>query len=524
MADFPITGIPSSFLTPGTFWQLLVAQGPSTAGAGERATILIMPMLAAGTWAPNTVYRVRNEAEAELGAGAGSPLHRAARRYLKANNISKLWALPYAETSGGGEVAADLTVTWTTDPTAQGSTTLWVCGEPLESTFTDQDTVTTIAADMAARVNAKTHLPVTATSLAGVLTLVAKLKGKSQGDGTYGAIRVHVDISQGVGTTVATENLTATDALGLGTGTTGADGTTTEEENLEAALATIEGAWYYYKVISAWDATSLGHLNLHMATVAQPIPGLPGRGYAAFMGPISAAAALAIPLNSELIELQNQPNGEEDPATLAANAAAVYQKGESNAQIPWVESFDNYRETDWLVPAAWNQADWPDPYDINDGLTDGVCVIASDEVGSFISRASTTRSKDATGTVNDTRALEPHRISGMHGFLLQWKNRDISTWNRYAQRDDVRLPNGDIDHAQVIPPNTLTPYTYLQWFRSQVRIAGDAGVWFDTAQAIASAFFQIDPNNGGRIEGKFDPRVTNLAHQRTLRASEVSPG
>jgi phage tail sheath gpL-like len=523
MADFPILGVPSDYLTPGTYYELRVAQGPSTASAGSRPTILVMPMLATGTWTAGTVYQVTSESVAELGAGPGSPLHRAARRFLKANNIGKLWALPIAETSGGGEIAADLTVTWTTDPTAQGVTSLWVSGEEIQVGFNDLDTVTTIAAAMALKVNAKTHLPVTASSALGVLTLLAKLKGASQGDGTTGAIRVHVDIDQDVGTTVATENGTATDALGLGTGTTGVDGATTEADNLEDALASIEGVWYYHKVISAWDATSLGHLSLHMATVAQPIPGLPGRGCAGFMGSISAAAVLSIALNNELVELINQPNGEDDPASLAANAAAVFQKREEADPVR-IYNFDNYRSTDWLVPAAWNEADWPDGDDINDGLTDGVCVIASNDSGSFISRASTTRSKDSTGTVNDTRALEPHRISAMHFFLQTWQQRDRLTWVAKKQKDDDRLADGTINHGQIVPAETITPYTYLQWFRGQVREWGDLGAWFAPQAAIDAAFFQIDPNNRGRIEGRWDAEVAALAHSRTLAAAEITSG
>jgi phage tail sheath gpL-like len=523
MADYPIIGVPSDYLVPGTYYQLSVAQGPSTASAGSRPTILVMPMLADGTWTPGAVYRVRSEGVAELGAGAGSPLHRAARRWLKANNVGKLWALPIAETSGGGEIAADLTVTWTDDPDAQGVTSLWVSGEEIQVGFNDLDTVTTIAAAMALKVNAKTHLPVTATSALGVLTLLAKLKGVSQGDGTTGAIRVHVDIDQGVTTTVATENGTFTDALGLGTGTTGVDGATTEADNLEAALASLEGVWHYHKVISAWDSVSLGHLSLHMATVAQPIPGLPGRGHAAFMGSISAASALAIALNNELVELIDQPNGEDDPASLAANAAAVYQKREE-AKPTRIYNFDEYRETDWLVPAAWNKADWPDGDDINDGLTDGVTVIASNDSGSYITRASTTRSKDSTGTVNDTRALEPHRISALHFFLQTWQQRDRLTWAKKTQKDDDRNTDGTINHAQVIPPDALTPFTYLQWFRGQVREFGVLGSWFDPQAAIDAATFQIDPNNRGRIEGKWDAEVAALAHQRTLAAAEITSG
>jgi phage tail sheath gpL-like len=148
------------------------------------------------------MYQIRNEQDAIDGAGAGSPLHRAARRFLLCNKRAKLWGLPVAETSAGAPAKADLTVTWTTNPTASGVTTLWICGEACSVAFDSNDTPTTIAAAMETVVDAKTHLPVVSTAAAGVLTIEAKLNGISQGDGTTGAIRVHAEIDLGVTTTV----------------------------------------------------------------------------------------------------------------------------------------------------------------------------------------------------------------------------------------------------------------------------------------------------------------------------------
>jgi phage tail sheath gpL-like len=519
VADIPIAGVPSTYRTPGSYFQILPAQGPATAAAGERYPVFVMPMTAAGTWTAGILYEVKNEGEAETGGGAGSPIHRAIRRFLKANTRSKVFAKPIAETSGGVPVAADLDVTWTTDPTAQGVTSLWVCGEEMQEGFDDTDTVTTIAARMVLKVNARLHLPVTATSALGVLTLEAKLKGASQGDGTTGVIRVHASIDQGVGTTVATENGGVTDALGLGTATAGVDGTTTEAANLSTALGELEVVWHYYKAISAIDSVSLGHLSLHIATVSQPIPGLVSRGFGAITGTGAAAAVLTIAQNNERIEFAQQLNGEDDPASLVANLVAVKQKQES---LAWEFNFDNYTQTDWLVPAAWNPVDWPDGDDINDGINDGVTVIGSTSSGSYIAYSATTRSKDASGTVDDPRALEPHRMSIMDGFMLTWQLRDKLTYPNAQLKPDELLPDGTINHNQVLTGNTTTPSNYRPFV---IGLLNEFAGLFKNMPAIKeSLVVKIDPNNAGRLECGADFQTIDQRHQVTFRAAEVSTG
>jgi phage tail sheath gpL-like len=519
MASIPIAGVPSTYRTPGSYFQILPAQGPATAAAGERYPIFVMPMLPSGTWTPGVIYEVTNEGQAETGGGAGSMIHRACRRFLRANTRSKLFVKPFAASSGVGLVEADLDITWVTDPTAQGVTAVWVCGEKFEVGFTDLSTVTTIAAEMAVKINAALHLPVTATSALGVLTLEAKMGGVSQGDGTTGVIRVHVDIDQGVGTTVSTENGGVTDALGLGTATAGVDGAVTEAAGLATALSELESVWHYYKAISAIDATSLGHLSLHIATVSQPIPGLVSRGFAAITGTIAAAAVLAIGENNERLELFQQLNGEDDPASIVGNAVAVKQKQES---LAWEFNFDNYTQTDWLVPAAWNEADWPDGDDINDAINDGVTAIGSSASGSFIAYSASTRSKDPSGTTDDPRALEPHRISIMDGFMLTWQLRDKLNYPNAQLKPDELLPDGSINHNQVLTGNTTTPSNYRPFVIGLMNEF--AGLFKNLPDIKESLVVKIDPNNAGRLECGANFQTIDQRHQVTFRAAEVSSG
>jgi phage tail sheath gpL-like len=521
MADIPITGVPSTYKLPGNYAEVIFAQGPSTASAGEREVVLCMPMLSSGAaWTANTLYQIKNEQDAIDGAGAGSPLHRAARRFLTSNKRAKLWALPYAETSGGAPVKADLTVTWTSDPTASGVTRLWICGEQMSVAFDSSDTVTTVATAMKDVVNANTHLPVIATNVAGVLTLEAKINGISSGDGATGAIRVHVDIDLGVTTTVATENSTTTDALGLGTGTTGVEGSITEAANLATALATLDAVRKYYIVTSTWDATSLANLETHISSKSEPIPGLRSVGIAAFCGALGAGTTLANARNYERMSIAWQPNGEDDPASLAAQLCAVRQKRES---VDPTYNFDSYRESDWLTPAAYAVADWPTDDDLNDGINEGLTPIGSDDIGSFIVYSATTRSKDSTGTTDDARALETHRISGADHWTDTLLLRDTLNYSGKKLMGDELDDAGNVDPNQkqfkdVIRPSTYKPFVLGLLDEFEGRILQEVQSSKDGCQVVR------DPNNGGRLEIGVDLYIVDLLHQRTFRLAEVSSG
>ena len=133
MAEIPITGLASNYRVPGAFAEILFGQGPSSAGVPNRDAVIVMPLLTTGSWTAATLYGpLRNEAEVSAGAGDGSPLHRAFRIMAKANRDGDIYALPVAETTGGSPVKANLDLTWATDPTGSGVTTIFIAGERLD--------------------------------------------------------------------------------------------------------------------------------------------------------------------------------------------------------------------------------------------------------------------------------------------------------------------------------------------------------------------------------------------------------
>jgi phage tail sheath gpL-like len=519
MALIPITGWPSNYRVPGSGIEIRFGQGPSTASPGTRQGIIVAPMLSTGTWTANTVYGpIKSEAEVIVGAGNGSPLHRAARAYLKRNK-RPFYCLPYAATNGGTPATADLDVVVSGTPTATGKTQLVVCGEVCEAAFTTASTPTTIGDALEASVNAKTWLPVTATNTAGTVALAAKIAGQSQGDGTIPVIRVHCLVDSGKGVTFQSENSLADDFLGNTAATSGAEGSTTEATNLAAALAVIDASLYYYIATTTVHATEIGSLKTHVASKSEPTPGLRCVGLAAYSGALAAAQTLANGLNHERIQVGWQPNSEHDPAELVGALMAVRQKREETDPT---FNFDSYRRFDWDIKRAWSEADWPDSDDLNDAINDGIAPIASDEAGSYFVMSVNTRSKNAAGTVDDFRATETHRPSGMDFYGATVQIRHGQDYGAKKLKDDERLADGSINANQRGSRNVVRPSVMKAWLFGIVDDMEEQEILIRTAETKEATDVTIDPNNNGRIEVGQSCFVINHHHQTTFRLDEAS--
>ena len=518
MASIPITGVPSTYRVPGGYAEILFAQGPATAAAAARDVLFVLPKLAgSGSYSANKVYAVKNEQDVITGAGAGSPLHRAVRKFLMANNVARVFVLPYLPSSGVGLAVADLDVTFTNAATASGVATVTVAGEPCSIAIKSGDAVATMAASMAAVINAKTWLPCTATSAMGVVTLAAKIGGSS----ANAHIRVRAEISPGITTTIATENSSDVDALGTGAATAGVDGATTESANLTTALAAVEAARYYYMVVGFEDATKLGQLQTHIATKSLPIPGLRSVGIAASVLALATVQSLATGRNYERLQIVWQKNAEATREELAANMCAIRQKYE---QLDSAYNFDTYsNRSDWLIPGCYLDADRPDGDDQNDAILDGITSIATNDVGSFVVMSCTTRSKDASGNNDDFRATETHRISVSDEFVDTLLLRHALNYSNKKLAYDELLPDGTVNFNQRLYPNVITPSNYAPFVKALIdEFAGQR--LQRTAESKTGLRVVRDPNNGGRLEVGLDLTAVDLFHQMTARIAEISAG
>lgn len=512
--QIPITGVGADYLVPGGYAEILYAQGPASVAAATREVVLAMPMLSTGSWTAGQLYRCRSEQDAVAGAGPGSFAHRAARIFLTANKTAKLWILPVAETTGGSPVAATTIITVATTATGVGTAIVTICGEDCSYTFKSADTVTTIAAGLKAAINAKTHLPVTADNSSGVLTLTAKLKGISSGDGTVSNIRIRVSITSGVGTTISTAGAF------LGASVAGAEGSTTEAAQLATALANIVSTRKYYVVSSALDATSIGNLQTHVLLKSQPRYGLRSVGIAAYTHTLAAGITLATGRNNARTRIAFCRNSESDAAEIAANYAAVLQKRES---VDSAFNFNGYGagNGDWFVKPAYLTSDWLTADDQNDAINAGLTPIASTETGTYIVKSNSTQSKNSAGTVNDQRATESKQVSVCDEFvdeeLLDFALNDASK----KFRDDEYLADGSVNPNQRLARNVMTPSQRVGRIKKRMDEYYAAGKLQDVEASKASI---SRGKSGGRLEIGFDLHVIDWMNQMTARVAEVSTG
>lgn len=508
---YPITGIPDNWRKPGGYAEVLFAQGPAAAAGGARDVVFVMPMLSTGTATAGTEYRVRTSNEAEALFGAGSPLHRAIKKFMSANKDAKVYAIPVAETSGGSPVAATATVTYTTTATGTITAIVTICGEDCSFTGPSGTDVTTLATGIKNAINDKTWLPVVATNVAGVLTLSAKLKGISQGTASLGVIRIRATVTAGVGTSVATSGAF------LGSGAAGAEGSSTEAANFATSLSKIDAVRRYYIVTSANDATSLGNLKTHIITKSEPKQGLRSVGICAYTGSLATAQTLAIGRNYERLAMLLQVNSEHDCAELAGAWAAIRHK---NEQTDSAFCFDGIA-LDPYISNVYAVSDYPDADDVNDAICDGITIVESGPTGPHVAMSVDTRSKNSAGTQDDFRATETHRISVCDEFtdevLTIWANQYGGT----KARDDEYTADGKVDYTQTYIRGVTQPSQIGVMLKKQMDVYETNAKLQDAATTKQSVNVVKE---GSRFACFAELRVIDHAHQATFKFAEVSPG
>lgn len=500
--------ISPSYLTPGAFAAINLAMGPGTAAIGERDVVIVAPKLSTGTYTANTVYLVERESDVSTGAGAGSPLHRAIRRFLMGNRSTKVWVVPVAETSGGSPVAAktDLVISGTV--TAAGWADVFVCGEQFRYTFGTSDTPTTIANGLKDLVNGATHLPVVASAATGTFTLTAKLKGVSQNS----TIRFRTDVKASTGISWG---------IAAGCLVNGAEGSTTEATNLQTALAVLAADSSYYIGISAFDSTSIGHLATHLATAAAPQVGLRKRGFIGFNGTKSAASALAVARNYERLHIAQQQGSDHDAAELMAGVLAVYAL-EENIDPSWAPV--GYRKTAFTLNKAFATSDWPTGNDISDCLSDGVIPIASDAAGAYIADGVTTRSKDATGTYDDHRALWSERISECDALAARIIQTYVLRYQGLKLDVDETLADGGVNPNQLYSRQAVKPSQVRDMIVEILRQAERDKEIVNVDDSVASLTVVVSSTNSQRLVCGLQVQVIGHARQATFQLDEVSRG
>lgn len=248
--------------------------------------LLIGQKLASGVAAENIPMLVSRNDEAIKQFGLGSMLARMHEVVRMNDPVGEVWCLPLLDAPAG--VAAAGTVTFTGAPSAAGTLNLYIGADRVQIPIAVTDTITQLATALAAAINAKSTLPVTAASAAGVVTITARHKGALGND-----IRLQLNYRGAAGG----EETPA----GLGVALVQLAGGTTAP-SLTGAIAALGDEEFDFIIHPYADSTSLDAFRLLMNDNSgrwSPSKQIYGHAYTALRGTLSALYAAGTARNDQ---------------------------------------------------------------------------------------------------------------------------------------------------------------------------------------------------------------------------------
>lgn len=441
------TGFPSTTKRPGFIAEVVHGAGAISFGS-QPLYLLLVGGMSSGTATPDvTIADISSPDDADTYFGAGSELACMCYAALSKPGIKiNIKALAVADGATPTAATAVLTVTgtWSTAGTLvvdlDGGN--YAGGARLEIAVSASDTVNTLAAKIAAAVQAKTRLFCSGASNLGVATLTVKTEGPRGNDHAC-----YVDQSLlPSGCVVTLTGGTAMTSQGttlLGKRFTGG----AVARDVTNALAVLSPGDYDNAVFSDNDATNAALIEAWVLSRAAAGAQRYTTYTFAHNGAYATAASLAA---TTLNDVRGSDlwmyEGESHSATIAAAMAA--QKQELDQEHP-NRSFDGHKI--WGIAPQRFTSQRPTDTQIETALENGVSPVDTVGGDAVMTRYITTRCLN--GAATDYRTMDvggaktPDRISQRWGFL--WDNT-IVPGNEYVADDPEE---GDPD----VPENTMTP-------------------------------------------------------------------
>lgn len=476
MAEISLTGLSVNDPVPGFYIQTNFAQGPAAGSGSARTALLIGNMTSAGMATPDTViYGPDTSTPIQLEQdwinyfGAGSPLHRAMRRFVKINGITSLYGLAVTASNGAAAIGW-ISVTGTAS--GVGNIRVWVTDTFQDTLINNGDTPTTICTNVVANLNTHSEWPVTATATGGVTSFTVT----NPGSGYTSAPTVMFSGGGGSGAsaiaTIAGNMVTGITVVDPGTGYTtaptisfsggggssaAATATVTQTVRLQAkvkgprgnyisyqslvtagittaatastdsflvngvtadsnvtALGTIDASKYYYIISEAGDATQFGALASQVGLQALPVTGIRQRCFAGSQDTLSNTITIATGINNPRAEVEWQQASDWTPFEVAANNAALFALLENSGPKPRHNFCDFPSQAPdvplWVVPPQRNQGVWPSRASQSSALNNGITPIRANTNGttSLVRRIT---SYSLTNSVNDYRVRDAHKVT-----------------------------------------------------------------------------------------------------------------
>jgi len=300
MVDIAFSQIMEGTRTPGVSTEYNLSGAVNSLPANSYRLVAVGQRLASGSIPAGQVIDVFSSDDAANYFGRGSTVHLAVMDAFKANPNLSLQAVTVDDALAG--VAAVGSVTITGPATGSGALTLGVNENTVSIAIGTADTASTIAANLNTQIGAQPNLPITATALAGVVTITAKNKGALGNDID---LSVTLQGAIGVGATVA-----------LMTGGL-------SDPDMSSALTAIYNAGHNIIISCFNDTANLTALRTHLNNVSSPTEKRFARAVVANVSTYASAVTMSSGINSGRILNVLVPNAYESAYEVAAVMAAI---------------------------------------------------------------------------------------------------------------------------------------------------------------------------------------------------------
>jgi len=461
--------VPSALRVPGVYIEF----DGRLAGRAvfDAKAVIIGQRLNTGTVTEGVLSLVTGDsAGVEQMFGRGSMLAEMIKAAKKAAPYLEMWAVALNENAAGTACVRQVTITGTA--ATSNTRYAYVGGYRIPFAVVKGDTATAVAATLAAAINARTDIPMTAAvdgTSAFKVNLTCRWKGET---GSAVDIRFAYYDSDNTndGMTFAVAQTTA----GAG------------NPNISTALDTLGGEWFNWLAVPYTDAANLTALETELGSRFGPLRAIGGRAFISYVGNLAATSSFGNGRNSNQVSCI--PAGASPTATWlwAATQMAV-----SGAAL----SIDPSRQLRGkLLPGilAPAKADRWDDAERNTLLFDGISTYTIDAAGNVILEAVLTMyqrnnggaADDAWLYINTPETLERIRLEQRHYFTQRYPDFKLAS-------DNYNVPPG-----QPIMQPKLAKIEMLALYQGFM----DRGWTEDYDSYKATLLAEINADNNNRLD------------------------
>lgn len=472
--------IPMNTRVPGQMIEFDSSRAVSGLPSIDNRVLLVGQRLAAGSAAALTIQSITEAAEAITLFGRGSMLARMAAAFRKIDGNSRLFAI--ALDDAVGSAAATGTITVTGPATAAGTIALMVAGVAVPVGVVNAASAATVATAIAAAINAKPDLPVTAAAAAAVVTLTSRNKG------TCGnAIDIRHSHNDG-------EALPA----GIGLSIVAMSGGATDPD-IDTIWPVIGDNAYRTLIVGNVDATVVGKLKIELDDRWGAIRMLETVAYGAKAGTQGTLSAFGAAQNAVLCSVL----GTGKSPTWAPDAAAMY-----GAVCGYYTAIDPARPVQTLTLTGMVAPKDADKFTRTQRealLQDGVSTFTADDDGTCrIERAITMYQTNAQG-IDDTAYLNLETVTTVSYLRASLRSRIASKFPRHKLADD----GTNYGAGQAI----VTPKVLRNELIALAREWEDAGLVENLDQFVADLIVERDATDKDRANALVPPDIINQFRQ-----------